>query len=203
MTIEEQYKHDVEYNAQHPKFVDEQDDLFGSPSQGCYQQFSENENGEDVIRFVFDNGNVYGINQETEALEFKETLPQYVFIHLHLQNLINEFRIQKSLSLSEASDVICAANEIISKPFVRIIINREESLIGITNFILNPQYQHQNIGKDFLKKVFALCKQFNFRLILLDCMPTFYSRMVARGATILVEGDHLKITDATDLDNHH
>ena len=203
MTIEEQFNQDVEYNAKHPIFADEQDDLFGCHSQGCYQQFSENANGDDVIRFVFDNGNVYDINQDTGEFEVKGSRPQYVFIHRHLQNLINEFRLQKTLPSSVAADVMCAANEVTSLPFVRIIINRDERWIGITNFILDPQYQHQNIGKDFLKKVFTLCKEYGFHLRLLNCMASFYTRMVARGATVLVENNHLEITDATVLENHH
>ena len=135
MTIEEQFNQDVEYNAKHPIFADEQDDLFGCHSQGCYQQFSENANGDDVIRFVFDNGNVYDIKQDTGEFEVNGSRRQYVVIHRHLQNLINEFRLQKTLPSSVAADVMCAANEVTSLPFVRSIINRDERWIGITNVI--------------------------------------------------------------------
>lgn len=203
MDIEEQFRTDIEYNRLYPVFPDEYDDLFGEHDEGRYQLLTANEKDEDVLRIFFDNGNVYDIKQDSGDLSMIGTVPQYIYIHRYLQILIQNFGTQKNLPISVLGEVMCAANEVIANPFVRFIINRDYRWIGITNFLLPPEYRHKNIGKNFLKKVFDLCKEFEFRLFLLDCVPSFYKHMVARGAAIISENDDLEITSATDLMSHH
>ena len=203
MDIEEQFQADVEYNRLHPVFPDEHDDIFGEHDEGRYQLLTENERDEDVLRIFFDNGNVYDINQESGDLSMIGTLPQYIFIHRYLQILIQDYCTQNNLPISVSGRVMCAANEVKANPFVRIIINREGRWIGITNFLLPQEYRRKNLGKSFLKKVFDLCSEFEFRLYLLDCVHSFYERMVARGAAIISENDDLEITSATDLKSHY
>lgn len=203
MNVEEQLNQDIEYNRLHPIFPDETDDIFGEHKEGRYQKYMEDETQTDILRIVFDNGNTYDISQEDGTLVFKGIMPRSAFIHRYLQLLIQKFRQQHTLPLSVAGDIMCAESEVSSRPFVRIIINREDGWIGITNFHLDPEYQHRNIGKDFLKAVYSLCHELQFRLLLLDCMPTFYGCMVARGAVVIQEGDHLEIISTTDLDSHH
>lgn len=203
MDIEEQFRADIEYYRLHPVFPDEYDDIFGEHVEGHYQLLTYNDKDEEVLRIVFDNGKVYDINQESGDLSMIGTLPQYMFIHRYLQILIQDYCTQNNLPISVSGEVMCAANEIVAKEFVRIIVDREHHWIGITNFFLSPEYRHRNLGKNFLKKVFNLCQEFEFRLLLLDCVPSFYSRMVARGAAIISENDDLEITPTTDLKSHH
>lgn len=203
MTVEQQFSQDIDYNRLNPVFPDEYDDIFGEHQEGYYQVYTEDEEQRDVQRIIFDNGNTYDIILDKDELIFKGQMPNYLFVHRYIQILIRKFCLEKLLPPFVAGDVICSTNEVISRPFVRIIISRENGYVAITNFHLDMKYQHRNIGKDFLKLLFALCQQLQFRLLLLDCMPTFYDRMIARGAAVIQANDHLEITLDTDLENHY
>lgn len=203
MNIEEQFKADIENNRLHPVFPDEHDDLFEEHEEGHYLLLTSNDKGLSVLRIIFDNGNVYDIEQDSGSISLIGTLPQCAFIHRYLQILIRDYCSQNNLPLSVSGDVMCAANEVSARPFVRAIIDRENRWIGITNFYLPLEYRHKNLGKNFLRTVFELCQEFQFRLLLLDCVPIFYNRMVARGAVVISDDDDLEITSATDLNPHN
>ena len=69
-------------------------------------------------------------------------------------------------------------------PFImlRFSINYEYNEIQVSNIFLPPFMRYNGIGKTLLQIVFSVAEIERFYLFLVDMVPSFYQRMINRGA---------------------
>ena len=69
-------------------------------------------------------------------------------------------------------------------PFIllKFFINYEYDEIQISNIFLPPFMSHNGIGKTLIHKIFTIAEREHFSIFLVDMVPSFYQRMIKRGA---------------------
>ncbi len=82
-------------------------------------------------------------------------------------------------------------------PLVTVVI--QSSRVAIPSIVLPHSMQYTGLGKKLLKVVHHAARQHRSRLQITSLVPSFYQRLVKRGAEVIVENDCVEITDDTDL----
>lgn len=83
---------------------------------------------------------------------------------------------------------------------LRMCICQEWEQIHISNIFITQFMQHNCIGKKLINEVFNLAEKNNYELFLVDMVPSFYRRMLMRGALPCEDYDDvLKIVKETKL----
>lgn len=194
----EELKADYEYNKQHPIFVDVDDDLLGKRFQGYYlKDVDVDKDGNTVFSVVFDNGHHYVTNGNDASRA--NDIPCPVFIHKYLEKVVCDYVQEMPFPVSK--DVYCVQNEISVTSFIRLIIDRDQCVVSITNIFIprDPEYQYRNYGKNLIALIYQQCQTLGYKLWLVDMVEGFYNRMVKRGATVIEENNIVEINDETDL----
>ena len=78
---------------------------------------------------------------------------------------------------------------------LRLVYDHERRLAFIPNIFM----QHQQLGKCTIALIRDTLAQFGYQLFVTDLVAGFYRRLVARGATIIEEGETVLITSETKL----
>ncbi len=89
-------------------------------------------------------------------------------------------------------------------PFVllRFQISLEFQQVQLSNIFLPNFMKFNGIGKTLIHKIFVIAQENNYDLFITDMVPSFYDRMIRRGALPCVDcDDAVKITDQTRLSN--
>jgi hypothetical protein len=86
----------------------------------------------------------------------------------------------------------------VGNPLVLELFVRDVDELHIVSIVLPSKLYYQDFGKNIIGHLHALAKSFGMRLFIFNMVPSFYERMVARGA-IPCENDSVEITDNTDL----
>lgn len=87
-------------------------------------------------------------------------------------------------------------------PFVllRLFVLYECNQIHITNIFIPSFMKHNGIGKKLIQKIFILASVVKYSLFLVDMVPSFYDKMIARGASPCIDcDDAVEITPNTLL----
>ena len=89
-------------------------------------------------------------------------------------------------------------------PFVllRFQICLEFQQVQLSNIFLPNFMKFNGIGKTLIHKIFVIAKENNYDLFITDMVPSFYDRMIRRGALPCFDcDDAVQITDQTRLSN--
>lgn len=81
---------------------------------------------------------------------------------------------------------------------LRVVVNHEHEQILIPNILMPPSMKHLGLGKQLIARILGVAKAHAFRLFVVDLVPGFHRRLVARGA-IPVDDEIVLITTDTDL----
>lgn len=195
----EQLKEDIEFNKQFPLFADVDDETLGQRKDGYFMRvIDEDDSGNSIIQIVMDNGHIYC----TDGADVRrgKDIPNDVFIHKHIEKILYDFLASSQLPVNQV--VFCSDNEVAITSFVRLLIDREQKIVSLTNILVPQECKYHNHGKRLISQIFQKCKLFGYRFLLVDMVQSFYNRMVKRGATVIVENDIVEVTDVTDLNQH-
>ncbi|MFX0549527.1 hypothetical protein ACOAKC_09325 [Hathewaya histolytica] len=80
-----------------------------------------------------------------------------------------------------------------------ININEEYKQIQIPNIYMPETMKYKNIGKALISKIFNIAKQNDYELFIVDMVPSFYQKLINRGALPCTEEDAVEITEDTRL----
>jgi DNA-directed RNA polymerase subunit RPC12/RpoP len=81
---------------------------------------------------------------------------------------------------------------------LRIFFLHEFKQAQIPNIMVPYFLKHQGIGKKMISLVYSACKQFDYRLFIVDLVESFYEKLLKRGAN-KVDLDTVEITEYTNL----
>lgn len=191
-------KEEFEFNKQHPLFTDKDDDILGKRCQGYFlKNVDVDKDGNTVFSVVFDNGHHYFTNGQ--IVSRVEDIPDFVFIHKYLEKIVYDYVRQVPFPVRK--DVYCSQYEVSVDSFIRMIVDRDQRIVSITNIFIprDIEYRYHNYGKNLIALIYEQCKKLGYRLWLVDMVEGFYNRMVKRGATVIDENDIVEINDETDL----
>lgn len=82
---------------------------------------------------------------------------------------------------------------------IKINVSHEHQQVYIPNIFMPPFMQHKRIGKTLIDLIYKVSKANGYHLFVVDLVPSFYNRLVKRGAAIIEEYEAVQITDETDL----
>lgn len=82
---------------------------------------------------------------------------------------------------------------------INVLINHEHQQVCIPNIFMPPFMAQQGIGKTLIRLIYDAAKASGYEVFVTDLVPSFYRRLVNRGATIIEADDVVQITDKTDL----
>lgn len=194
----DELKAEIEEIGQHPLFADVDDSDLGERKAGFYAKIiGEDNDGNSIFQIVLDNGHFYFINGNKVARG--QDIPAEVLIHKYLEKIVYDYVRQMPFPVNK--DVYCAQNEVSVSSFIRMVIDREQRIVCISNIFIprDPEYQYHNYGKNLIALIYQRCKALGYKLWLVDMVEGFYNRMVKRGATVIEENDIVEINDKTDL----
>ncbi|MBF4466226.1 GNAT family N-acetyltransferase [Flavobacterium sp. LC2016-12] len=198
MTIIEQFKNDVTFNANKILFSMTDDQVMGKREQGYYIK-DIIDNGRDCLNYIFDNGHHYVLDIEEQILYICEPIPTEYFIHKYLEKIVRDF-IDKWL-IDESDDeafIFCSNDEVEVGSLIRLLPYREDRIVYITNIMIPKNLKHKGLGKLLIKQIFDICQRLKYRLILLDVMDSFSKSLEKRNAKFL-DFDKIEITKETNL----
>ena len=194
MTNLEQFKNDIAFNANHIQFSMADDEEMGQRGKGCYIK-DIHKNGHECRNYIFDNGHHYVLDIEEQMIYVCEPILEEYFIHKFLEKAVSDFIDKWSIDVSL---FYCLENEIEARSLIRLLPNREERIVYLTNILIPIELKHKGHGKLLIKQVFEVCKRFNYRLVLLNVMDSFSKSLKKRNAKFL-EFDTIEITNETIL----
>lgn len=192
----------MEYNKANEKFAPLDDDTLGERFGGGFVKHMYN--GRWFDRYIFDNGDFFLLDVENQTLYYGENIPNEYFIHKYLEKIIYDLKQNHLPFLDQDEKEVepyCSCNEIMlqSSIVVRLLPYRDKRIVYLTNILLPPQLRGQGLGIQLISKVYSVCKNLGYKLLIVDMVETFYNRMVQRGATVIKEHDIVEITDKTNL----
>ena len=195
----EDLKTDHENSKVHSVFADVDDEILGRRCQGYFMKdVNVDKEGNTVYSVVFDNGHHY----LTNGIDAKraDDIPAKVFIHKYLEKVLYAYVRLAPFPVSK--DVHCSQYEVSVTSFIRLVIDRDDCIVKVTNILVPIGFHHHNYGKDLLALIYHHCKQLGYRLWFVDMVQSFYDRMVKRGAKVIEVNDIVEIDDGTDLSKH-
>ncbi|MBX2907326.1 MAG: hypothetical protein KF744_14875 [Taibaiella sp.] len=194
MTNVEQFNADVADNANNVLFTMADDEEMGQREQGFYVK-DILDNGHESQNFIFDNGHHYVFDLKEQMLYVCEPIPEEYFIHKHLEKVVSDFIDKWSV---DVPFIYCVANEVDAKSLIRLLPNRNEKIVFLTNILIPIALKYRGLGKLLVKQVFDICQRFNYRLVLLDVVESFSKSLKRRNAKFL-SFDTIEITNETIL----
>lgn len=194
MTNTEQFKSDVAFNAKNILFTMTDDEEMGQRGNGVFiKDFIDN--GHECRNFIFDNGHKYVFDKEEDMLYVYEPIPEEYFIHKHLEKIVSDFVDKLSIKVKF---IHCAIDEIEVEALIRLLPNREEKIVYLTNIMIPFELKHKGLGKLLIKQILEICHRLKYRLILLDVVESFSKSLEKRNAKFL-DFDKIEITNDTNL----
>ncbi len=84
--------------------------------------------------------------------------------------------------------------------FLRLFIHHEYKQVQISNIFLPDFMRYNGIGKKLISKMLLVSEKEQYELFIVDMVPSFYKRMIDRGAFPCDEcDDAVQITSETNL----
>lgn len=173
---------------------------------GCYIDQKD----DDSLYVLFDTGNLFiirgsdvvqRIDANDEYFIDKQVIKSiYAFIDLNpamkakydysqsnYSDNIEFYRIDKNSKSRQRSTLI------------RFSIDRDLKRIMISNILIPLELKHCSYGKGIINEIYKIAKSQGYQLLLEQLVQSFYDRLVARGAKIIVTNDIVEIIEATNL----
>lgn len=194
MTNIEQFNQDVTFNANNILFTMAGDEVMGHREQGFYVK-DIIDDGRACRNFIFDNGHHYVLDKEEQMLYVCEPIPEAYFIHKHLEKIVSDFVDEWSIG---QISIYCLENEIEAKSFIRLLPNREDKIVYLTNIMIPIELKYKGLGKLLLKQIFDRCNRLNYRFVLHNVVDSFSKSLEKRNAKFL-DFDTIEITKETKL----
>lgn len=197
----DELKSEIEEIRKNSLFADVDDSDMGQRKAGFFVKIiGEDDNGYSILQIIFDNGHFYFVNGNKVARG--QDISAEVLIHKYLEKSVYDY--VRKMPFPVSKDVYCAQNEVSVNSFIKMVFDREQQIVYISNIFIprNPEYQYHNFGKDLIALIYQQCKAFGYKLWLVNMVEGFYKRMVNRGATVIKENDIVEITVETDLKAH-
>ncbi len=198
MTVLEHFNNEVEHNKEHKQFIHSDDDLLGFREEGYYVCIFRDNRGQCCQRYVFDDGECF-IMDEEKNLRYICKIPEDAFIHKFLEKIVYDFINDHKIKDSEVPPTVyCSENKIEVPSFIRLVLNKDEHIVALTNIILPRNLRRKGLGLKIISEIYQVCNRLKYRLLLSMMVESFYDRMLARGAKV-ISYDELEITDSTCL----
>lgn len=96
--------------------------------------------------------------------------------------------------------VLCRQNaesEALTK-VLRAQFLHDDKQVHITNIFMPESMTHERLGKRVIRAMYEACAKYGYHLLLVDMVPSFYRRMLERGA-YQVDEDSVQILAKTNL----
>lgn len=196
MTTLEHFQKEKAYNRAHSIFAPFDDEEMGARFPG-YFMAEIVEEGQACLNIIFDNGEHFVYDYAEETLFYVNKLPEALFIHKFLEKVIYDFLVEHQLQKGYLP-IYCSRNEVSVTSLIRLLIDRDEKLVDLTNIVLPPSLRHKGLGLKMISDIYAICKRIGYRFIISMMVERFYQRMVLKGAAI-IDFDTVEITDETTL----
>lgn len=83
---------------------------------------------------------------------------------------------------------------------LRVNFSHDGRQVQIPNiFMPSPMMRGQGIGKQVIAAIREALEKYGYQLFIVDLVPSFYDRLIKRGAVCCEEGEVVLITDKTRL----
>lgn len=82
---------------------------------------------------------------------------------------------------------------------IRLLFLHENRQVAIPNIFMPEFMRGWGIGKQLISIIHRELSRFGYQLFIIDLVPSFYERLVRRGAVVCEEGEIVLITDETRL----
>ncbi len=197
MKLFELFKNEITSNRDNPRFAPIDDEVMGKRGDGFFcRDFQEELEGEyhECQNIIFDNGSRFVFDKDEQKIYTLESVPEDYFIHKYLEKIIYDYKEKYDIKAS----LYCGKDEIEARPFIRLLLYRQEKVVYLHNIMLPMELRGQGIGLQMISEIYAVCKKLGYRLVLVQMMERFYDRMVRRGAKVLSLNE-VEITDETNL----
>lgn len=122
-------------------------------------------------------------------------------VHELLQPYIAPFHAMKI----EASDgEVLVKGEVTAEDLglttmLRVVVNHEDDQILIPNILMPSPIKQRGLGKELIARILRVAQMHSCELFVVDLVPSFYRRLVARGAVSIEANETVLITKETDL----
>jgi hypothetical protein len=188
-----------------------QDDLFGGEQIANMRRNNThfmNVIDETTCEVLFENGNLYKLSGGDVVS--KSIYEENDFITYSIVKAINSFieanpilRQDYNYSISTYDGIeVCGYDKEKSQPYIliRLIQNDLQKILYISNILIPRELKYRGFGKRLLNVIFEITAKFNYRLILVEMVESFYNKMLNRGAKVIIELDQLEIVSTTRLE---
>ena len=82
---------------------------------------------------------------------------------------------------------------------LRVLILKEYKQLHITNIFMTESLRYKGLGKKLISLLFDIAQEYDYELFVVDMVPSFYRKLIMRGAIECQEEDAVKITKYTKL----
>lgn len=170
-----------------------------------------NHNPDESQTVLFDNGNEYHISPSGEVVHRIDGEDEIFIDRQIIRKLDNWIKCNPLLNTNYNYSIINDDDylEIVRHSkrenkdlatLVRMVINRDNRSIEVSNIMIPFEVKHHGLGKKILLEIFKIAKKNNYQLYLVQMVEGFYERMIARGAKMIVPFDMVEITENTNLE---
>lgn len=85
---------------------------------------------------------------------------------------------------------------------LELYFSHQSQIIYVPTILVNGKLFHTGTGMKMLRTVFDICESFKYELYIVNMVPSFFKRMIDRGA-IQSDLDAVRISKDTDLTYHY
>lgn len=110
----------------------------------------------------------------------------------------HEYRMYRYENSIEVSGTV-NEDDLAKTLVIRVLFVHENRQVTIPNIFMPEFMRGQCIGKKLISVIHQELRRFGYQLFIIDLVPSFYSRLVRRGAIVCEEGEIVLITDDTNL----
>ena len=119
------------------------------------------------------------------------------FLHPYL-NHFHEYKIDRDSGAIEIRGLV-NENDHGKTLVLKVLFSHEKHLAAIPNIFMPEFMKRKGLGKQLIAIIHQALKQYRYQLLIIDLVPSFYEKLVRRGAVICEEGESVLITDETHL----
>ena len=129
--------------------------------------------------------------EDSVAAVIQNFLGDYL-VQFHEQRM---YRYENSIEVSGTVKEDDLAKTIV----IRVLFAHENCQVAIPNIFMPEFMRGRGIGKQLISVIHQELHRFGYQLFIIDLVPSFYNRLVRRGAIVCEEGEIVLITDDTNL----
>lgn len=127
-------------------------------------------------------------------------------IILKLEDIYKDYRfLYNDISIDECYDNLIEVNgnldgkAINSFISLRVSILDEYKQVQIPNIFMPEGMRRKGIGKIILRELFLISEKHGYRMFVVDMVPSFYNKLLDRGAIPCDDGESVQVLEETRL----